>query len=46
VDHSKYVNNNVKEGGMYKEEAWQKKLVEILLGNYSRVFREPEQALK
>jgi hypothetical protein len=43
VEYSKYVTNSVKEGAMYKEETWLK-LIEILLSNYSRVFREPEQA--
>lgn len=28
-------------GGYTREEAWQK-LVKILLGNYNRVFKEPE----
>jgi chemotaxis methyl-accepting protein methylase len=42
VEYSKYVTNNVKDD---KEETWQK-LIEILLSNYSRVFREPEQALR
>jgi hypothetical protein len=43
VEHSKYVTNNVKEGDVQGKRLG-KSLVETLLGNNSRVFREPEQA--